>query len=136
MSQENVEFVQRVHEAFNRDGVEAVLRGMPPEYVWDASSTGVPGLSVYRGPDEIRAFFQEGWFKVFPFEEWELVADELIDHGDQVIVKARQRGQGAGSGAAVEVHFAQIWTFRDGEPVRTANYLTYEEALNAAGLSA
>ncbi len=108
---------------------------MSPEFVWDASSTGVPGLGTYRGPDEIWTFFEEDWFKVFPFEEWELQADELIDHGDQVIVKACQRGRGAGSGAAVEIHFAQVHTFREGELVRIANYMTYEEALEAAALS-
>jgi ketosteroid isomerase-like protein len=135
MSQENIEVVRRVHDAFNRDGVDAVLRGMSREFVWDASPTGIPGLGVYRGPDEIRAFFDEDWFKVFPFEAWELEIDGLVDHGDQVTVNCRQRGQGAGSGAVVEVHFAQVWTFRNGEPVRVTNYMTYDEALEAAGLS-
>ena len=55
--------------------------------------------------------------------------------GDQVIVKCCQRGQGAGSGAAVEIHFAQVWTFRNGQPVRARNFMTYDEALEAADLS-
>jgi ketosteroid isomerase-like protein len=134
MSQENVEFVRRAFEAFNRDGIEAVLSGMSPEVVWDGSPMGVPGLGVYRGPDEIRTFFNEDWFKVFPFEEWELHADELIDHGDLVIAKARQRGLGAGSGAAVEQRFVQVYTFRDGRLVRVDHYLNYEKALEAVGL--
>ena len=126
-------FVRRGFEAINRDGVEAFVGGMSSAFVWDASSTGIPGLGLYRGPDEIRAFFAD-WFKVFPFEYWELEAEELIDRGDQVIVKARQRGRGAGSGAAVEVSFAQVYTFCGGEPVRIDNYMTYDEALEAAGL--
>jgi SnoaL-like domain len=92
MSEENVETARRVLETVSRDGPEAVLRGMPPEFVWDASPTGIPGLGLYRGPNEIRSFFED-WFKVFPFEEWEVALDEFIGHGDQVVVKARQRGR-------------------------------------------
>jgi ketosteroid isomerase-like protein len=134
MSQENVETVRRWFEAFNRGGVE-MFRGVSPEFVWDASPAGIPGLGVYRGPDEIRAFFEEDWFRVFPSKEWELEVDEIIDHGNQVIVKARQRGRGAGSGAVVEVDFAQVWALRNGQPVRITNYMTYDKALEAAGLS-
>jgi ketosteroid isomerase-like protein len=133
MSEENVEIVRRVHEGFNRDGVEALLRGMSPEFGLDASPTGIPGLGVYRGPDEIRTFFED-WFEAFPFEEWEIEFGELFDHGDQVITKLRQRGRGAGSGAAVEVDYVQVWAFRNGEPVRVSVYMTYDEALEAAGL--
>jgi ketosteroid isomerase-like protein len=131
MSQENVEVVRRSYEAFNRRGPEAVA--WPPECVWDASPTRIPGLGVYRGPDEIKTFFED-WFEAFPFEEWEVEVEEMIDHGDQVIVKSCQGGRGAGSGAAVEIHFAQVWTFRNGQPVRVMNYMTYDEALEAAGL--
>jgi ketosteroid isomerase-like protein len=70
-----------------------------------------------------------------PFDEWELEVEQLIDHGDQVIVQLCQRGQGAGSGAAVEIHFGQVHTFRNGQPLRITNYMTYDEALKAAGLS-
>jgi hypothetical protein len=56
-----------------------------PELVWDFSPSGIPGLGVYSGVDEIRTFFEEDWFAAFPFDEWEAVADELIDRGDQGI---------------------------------------------------
>jgi hypothetical protein len=64
MSQENVEVVRAAVEAFNRGGVESLP--LSPEFVWDASPTGIPGLGVYRGPDEIKTFFEEDWFQVFP----------------------------------------------------------------------
>ena len=35
----------------------------------------------------------------------------------------------------VEVHFAQVYAFRNGQPVRATNSMTYAEALEAAGLS-
>jgi ketosteroid isomerase-like protein len=71
----------------------------------------------------------------FPFEEWEIVVEELIDHGDQVIVMTRQRGRGAGSGVAAELEQAHVVTVRGGKTVRVDSYLDRTKALEAAGLS-
>ena len=136
MSQENVEAVRRLYEAFNRGGVDAAIsEGVwSPELVWDATPTGIPGLGVYRGHEEVKSFFENDWFKAFPFEDWEVEVDELIDLGDQVISMCRQRGRGATSGASTELFLAQVGTWRDGQCVRVDNYLDREKALEAAGL--
>ncbi len=136
MSQENVELVRQSFEAFNRGGVEAVISGglWSPEVVWDVSPSGVPGLGVYRGYDEVRSFFEDDWFQAFPFEEWEIEVDELIDNGDQVVAMSRQRGRGKTSGVGAELELAQITTLRDGEIVRVDTYLDRKKALEAAGL--
>jgi ketosteroid isomerase-like protein len=137
MPEENVELVRRSYEAFNRGGPQAVIdEGLwSPELVWDFSPSGIPGLGVYTGFDEIRRFFEEDWFAAFPFEEWETVVDELIDNGDQVIAISRQRGRGGTSGAEAELEQAFIATLRDGVTVRIESYLDKEKALEAAGLS-
>jgi ketosteroid isomerase-like protein len=135
MSQENVEVARRSLDAFNQSGVETIISGFySPEIVFDFSPTDIPGLGVYRGYDEIRTFFEEDWFGAFPFEEWEVEVEELIDHGDQVIAMLRQRGRGGSSGAAAELEFASISTLRDGEIVRIEFYLGREKVLEAAGL--
>ena len=136
MSEENVELVRRAYEAFNQGGVEAVISGgfWSPEMVFDPSPTGIPGLGVYRGVDEIGKFFEEDWFGAFPFEEWEIHVEELIDHGDQVIAMSRQRGRGAGSGAGAELELTNLITLREGEVVRIVLYRDRDEALKAAGL--
>src|SRR5204862_5460767 len=96
MSQENVELVRRAFEAFNRGGVDAcVSEGIwSPEVVWDVTPSGIPGLGTYRGHDEVKAFFEDDWFKAFPFEEWEVELEEVIDAGDRVIGMSRQHGRG------------------------------------------
>jgi ketosteroid isomerase-like protein len=136
MSQENVELARRATEALDRHGVEAVISSgfWSPEVVFDLSPAGIPGLGVYRGYDEIRAFFED-WFGAFPFEEWGMDNEELIDHGDQVIAMLRQRGRGGSSGAAAEIEFVTINTLRAGEIVRVEFYLDREKALEAAGLT-
>jgi ketosteroid isomerase-like protein len=136
MSQENQELVRRSFETFNRGGVDAViLEGLwSPEVVWDFTAAGVPGVGIYRGQEEVKSFFEDDWFKVFPFIDWEVQVDEVIDLGDRVIGVCRQRGHGAASGAETGLTFAQVATIRDGQFVRIDNYLDREEALKAAGL--
>jgi ketosteroid isomerase-like protein len=137
MSEENVEVVRRATEVFNRGGPDAVISEgfWSPELVWDFSPSGIPGLGVYRGYDEVRSFFADDWFQAFPFEEWELELDELIDKGDQVVALTRQRGRGGSSGVGAELEQAHICTLRDAELVRIESYLDREKALEAAGLS-
>ena len=96
---------------------------------------GTPGLGTYRGQDEVRKFFEDDWFSTFPFEEWEVTLDDVIDAGDQVVSMSRQHGRGAGSGALAELELAQVSTVRDGQIVRVDNYLDRGKALEAAGLS-
>ena len=137
MSQENVEIVRRSFEAFNEGGIEAVISGgfWSPDIVLDLSPTGIPGVGVYRGPDEIKAFFEEDWFRAFPFEEWEVEIADLTDHGDQVVFMSLQRGRGASSGAAAQLELGNIFTLRDGEIMRMEVHTDRETALKAAGLT-
>jgi ketosteroid isomerase-like protein len=136
MSRENVELVRRSFEVFSRGSIDAVIDGgfWSPEIVFDPSSTGIPGLGIYRGHDEVKAFFEEDWFQAFPLGEWEIEVGELIDAGDQVFAMSHQRGRGATSGAGAELELANIFTLRDGEIVRVELYRDRDEALEAAGL--
>ena len=134
MSEENVEIVRRSAEEFNRGGVEAMIDTYwAPEIVWDMTNAGVPGVGVYTGYDEVRAFVAD-WFSVFKFDEWELEVEELIDCDDRVVSIVRQRGRGTFSGAEVSVDFAQVVSLRAGKIVRVDNYLDRSKALEAAGL--
>jgi ketosteroid isomerase-like protein len=137
MSQENMEILRRAFEVFSRDGPAGVISGgfWSPEIVWDASRSGIPGHGVYRGHDEVRSYFEDDWFQAFPFEEWEVEIEQLIDNGDQVIAMSRQRGRGATAGVASELELALVFDLRDGQIVRVETYLDRMKALEAAGLS-
>ena len=136
MSQENVEIVRRAYEAFNRGGIDACIsEGLwSPEVVWDVTPTGIPGLGTYRGREEVKRFFEDDWFSTFPFEEWEVKLEEVIDAGDRIIGMSRQHGRGATSGVMAELELAQVSTLRDGLVVRIDNYVDRAKALEAAGL--
>jgi len=138
MSQENVDLVRRAYEAFNRGGVDAcVSEGVwSPDIVWDVTPSGIPGLGTYRGQAEVRRFFEDDWFSAFPFDEWEVEVEDVIDAGDQVVISmSRQHGRGASSGAVAELELAQLSIVRDGQIVRVDNYTDRKTALGAAGLS-
>jgi ketosteroid isomerase-like protein len=135
MSEENVEVVRRSTEAFNQRAAAVTSEGFfAPNVVFDFSGTGIPGLGAYRGYDEIGAFFEGDWFAAFPFEEWEVGIDELIDHGEKVIAICHQRGRGKSSHASAQLTFACVWTLQDGAIVRGDFFVDREAALDAAGI--
>ena len=137
MSEENIEIVRRVITALNRGGPDAAVNTgfLADEVVYDGTQSGIPGVSVFRGIDDVRGFFERDWFAVFPFEDWELHMDEPIDSGDQVIFTSHQRGRGASSGAGTALTLGNIFTIRTGQIVRMQIFQRPDAALEAAGLS-
>jgi ketosteroid isomerase-like protein len=132
MSEENVEVVRRTLEAFNREGVEAALAFFDPEVEW----LGPPEWlekHLYKGHDgirEIAAIWGEN------FDEYRLDLKEAIDAGgDHVVALVHQRGLIKGGGDPIEGRLGYDWEVRDGKGVRVQVYFSWEEALEAAGLS-
>jgi ketosteroid isomerase-like protein len=96
------------------------------------SGFGLPDLAkVYRGHDGLREFWL-AWLAAWETIEFKTLAAE--DHGDGVIVEVEQRNLGRASGVAVDFHYFQAFTFRNGKV--TASYMaeTRTQALEAVGL--
>ena len=132
MSQENVELVRRGIDAFNVGDWDESLGYMDEDVEWQAPVV-VPDQDSYVGRDGVRAFWM-AWTD--NFEGFRLEVEALIDAGDDdVIVLARTRGQGRGSGAEVRSNtFAVLVRVRDGHIRRWAMYTSEREALEAVGL--
>jgi ketosteroid isomerase-like protein len=63
-------------------------------------------------------------------------AEEIRDLGDdQVLYLGHIRFRGPASGIMVESQLANVKTLRDGKIVRSEDYLSHKEALEAVGLS-
>jgi ketosteroid isomerase-like protein len=137
MSEENVEVVRRVIEAFNA----AWERGTPTAFDWavhiapDAEWIPAPelvGPAVYRGVD--------GWIKFMrtwteDFEDWSSRIERLIDAGEnRVVALTHQSGTGKGSGVPVDLHHGSVFELEDGRITRMRIYGDAREALEAAGL--
>jgi ketosteroid isomerase-like protein len=132
MSQENVEIVRNFYAMIESGDAEA-WDVLPPDFVIDLSRRLIDPVML-RGPDQMRAFYRDldaPWAGGARLE-----VEELIDAGDQVLVLIRFGGRGKMSGAEVEALVWNLWTFRDGEPVRWTYFgEDRAQALESAGLS-
>ncbi len=129
MSEENVETVRRLYEAFDRGDVPAALRFFDPEVEMDASHR-VDGR-VGHGREELTAILAE-WLGTW--EGWREEIEEIRDLGDQVLVLSTQYGRGKESGVGWENRFAMLYEIERGKITRWTIYDDPQEALEAAGL--
>jgi ketosteroid isomerase-like protein len=131
MSQENVEIVRRMHEAFDRGDADGALAFFDPEVVADHSARF--GGAIGHGREELRRIISE-W--VGAFSEFRAEIVEIRDlGGGLVLLLTAHRGRGRGSGVEVTDRFAVLYEMRDATITRMTLFLTTDEALQAAGLS-
>jgi ketosteroid isomerase-like protein len=110
--------------------LEGALGDLPQDFEWIVP--GFPGDQAARGPEGTIEFFRD-WI-----DQWEeLRVDWEFEQGspDAVFALVDMRGRGRASGVPVELHFAQVWSFREGVPVRMVFYADFEDARRAAGLA-
>ena len=132
MSQQNVEALRDVFDAFNSGDLDRIVAFTHPDF----EGVVPPELSaepdIYRGHDGIRRYFQsfEEAMAEIRFHE-----DRLWDVGDSVVVAVRLTAEGRQTAIPVEQQFALAWTFRDGRAVRVQAYATLSQALESVGLT-
>jgi ketosteroid isomerase-like protein len=132
MSQETVEIVRRLMEAFERRDPEATFAILDPAVVWDASNIAYdPLVGVYHGHEGVRDFWRQ-WLG--PFEEHHAEVLNLIDAGDSVVLQTRLIARGRASGIAVDMHRWAVHRFGHGRIVHVQIFDNEAEALEAAGL--
>jgi len=130
VSQENVEIVRSGYERFAATG-QFAGDIVTPDFVWDMSKfAGWPESPYYTGVEGARRFLRE-WTE--PFDDWQLEVETLHDAGDEVVAVLRQRARSKLTGMPVDMHFAQVWTIRDGKRMRVTLYAEPAEALKAVG---
>jgi ketosteroid isomerase-like protein len=135
MSQENVEIVRRLFDAFNEGGLNAedVLEYFTDDIDYRAVEGAPDDHGPVRGKEALRAYAQD-WLDTFDNFRPEPV--ELIDAGDdKVIAIVRISGRAKLSGVETDLTYAALYTFRAGKIARGREYWTRAEALEAAGLS-
>jgi ketosteroid isomerase-like protein len=127
MSEENVELVRR-----GTADVRTFWSLLDEYVVWDAREQPLPDINgVVVGRDAVIEVSRRYWGT---WEEYSLVAEEIIDAGSSVVVCVHERGRGKGSGAEVDRRWAQVWTFGRGKIIRWDLFPDKATALAAAGL--
>jgi ketosteroid isomerase-like protein len=136
MSEENVEVVRAMNEAFLRRDWETANSLLADDIEWDATRIAgiVPDLAgVYRGAGGTAKFWG-AWLS--PWEKVEMEY-ELRDAGAEVVSLIRnQRQWGRHSGVETKIPpYAWVFTIRDGKAVRGCWHPDHQSALASVGLS-
>jgi uncharacterized protein len=133
MSQENVEIVRRLIEAWNSNEPDGAIAIVDPGVVIDATRRRV-NPKTYTGRQGMRRMLadtHEVW------EEFRMEPDEVRDAGDRVVAIGRWVGKGKDSGIEVQQPVADVFTLHDRRVIRLElGFTDRAEALEAAGLSA
>jgi ketosteroid isomerase-like protein len=135
MSQENVELVRRLYQAFN----EGTGYDLIPD-LWHTDAQLHPALigggvlegTVYRGHEGIREFL------AIQAETWESLNVEPVDirdMGAHLLVETRLHAVGRASGVDLTDVTWNVWEIREGKVATGRVFLSEREARKAVGLA-
>jgi ketosteroid isomerase-like protein len=131
MSQENVEVVRRLIEAWDRGDYSAAWDSIDPDIAVNvAYHADLDG--TYRGHAGLAELMATFWAA---FERPRIEIEHAMPVGDDVVVGVRFYGRGKKSGVEIDAPAWHAWRLREGKAVCWWLLRTKEEALEAAGLS-
>ena len=108
--------------------LDAALRDLPEDFEW--VMPGHPDGSVRHGRHAVTDFFHD-WLDQWDESDSEWALEQT--RPDTVLALVTTSGRGRASGVPVEITYAQVWTFRDGEPARMVLYADPDKGRTAAG---
>jgi hypothetical protein len=121
MSQENVESIRGIYEAFGKGDVPAVLGQMDQGIEWrEAENFIYADRNPYVGPQAVL----EGVFMRLgsEWDDFTVTPEEWLDAGNHVVVLGTYTGRHKESGREVRAQFAHVWGVRAGRVVRFQQY--------------
>lgn len=131
MSEENVDAVRAIYDAFARRDRAAMLAHVDADVTIHARPHH-PDVSVYEGHEGFMRFTDSDWEA---FEEVTYEPQEFIEKGPYVIVPIRQAGRGKGSDVGIEESIVNVWKMSDGKCVELRIHSTMDEALEEIRLA-
>src|SRR5262245_11872093 len=136
MSQRNAEALQRASRMASAGTTaeqrEMFLAILDPKIEW-ISRGGPPDLQgEFRGIDRAREYYAQ-WASAWADWTWEI--EDVRERGEVVVTRTWLTGRGRGSGLVLDMRIGRSCTFKDGKVVRYEALPTWEQALEAAGLS-
>jgi ketosteroid isomerase-like protein len=127
---ENVELVRRAYEAWNEGGPESITQFMAEDFEFH-DPPNLPDPRVVRGRDAVAAYLADQR-KILG--DMKLTIIDVRARGGTVAVRMEATIHGAESGIDVPGELSQVSEIADGRWQRTRGFLTWAEALEAAGL--
>ena len=138
MSEENVETVARLYEAFlgGPEGIASrpalFLKSLDPDLEVHQDPTVLGTAATYHGYEGLLRSIGD---VMVAFDDLRMVPEKLTATGDRVVATVTMTARGKESGVQINERIGHIWTFRAGRVVKLEAYAHAAEALEAAGLS-
>jgi uncharacterized protein len=130
MSQENVQAMRRLYDAFNSGDLDTFEQGVGRDLVWNEADN-----SLYSGGNPYRSFaaVRDGVFAptARDFDSFRVDLEQLLDAGDHVIGTGRYRGKCKDTGKELSTQFCHLLHVdSDGKLDRVQEYAdTLDEAV-------
>jgi len=131
VSRENVDVVRRAIDAFSRRDLDGAIHDAHNDIEVDWSRSRGVEAGIYRGREATRRFWNTF---LEAFAEIEVVPEELITRGDQVILCDHTRLRGR-DGIQVEARNVTVVTLQGGLILEWRLCRSRDEALEMVGLS-
>ena len=126
---ENVDLVVAGFDAWNRQDLDGFLAFAAPDVEFWASGVFPDFDAVYRG----RAGVAEFWRRINePWDALRVDPEAIEEYGNWVVYVFRFRAKGIGSGADVDLRFANAVQIVNGRVVRLVARRTLDEAREVA----
>jgi ketosteroid isomerase-like protein len=122
---ELTETVLAAYDSFNRGETEAILELLHPDVEWFPPPTSLDPHPLH-GRDAVREYLAPDFFERQTAEPL-----ETIEHGNRLLVVARVRSRGRGSGIELDQTAYHLLTIEDGRAVRFEVHVDRAEALSA-----
>ena len=130
MSQENVELMRGLYDAFGRGDVEAVLGRMDEGIEWNEAENFIyADRNPYVGPQAVL----EGVFMRLgsEWDDFTVTPEEWLDAGNHVVVLGTYTGTHRETGREVRAQFAHVWGVRGGKVVSFQQYTDTKQFADA-----
>lgn len=131
MSQENVNVVRDIYEAFGRGNIPAVLATLDPNIEWIAANNSpYADRSPYHGVNQVL----EGVFMRIgaDFDGFTIKVGELLDAGDKIVMLGSYSGVVKATGKPIDAQVAHVWTITGGKVVKWQQYTDTHHLAEAA----
>ena len=128
MSDQSVDTVRGMYDAFGQGDVNAILSALDENIEWSVPEN-LPHGRKCHGREEVGLFFQgigEQW------DGLDVEIEAIVGGGDHVVALANIHGRLRGSGQDAGYTAAHAWTLQNGAPVRFDEYVNAPLSLPTA----
>jgi len=130
MSQENVQIISSMYQAFANGDVAGVLSKLSPDVLWlEAENFIYADRNPYIGPQAVL----EGVFLriISAWNNFTVTPEEILDAGDRVVTLGIYAGTCKATGKTVRAQMVHVFTFENEKVVKFQQYTDTKQFADA-----